>query len=450
MNAKSMALSSWGSRFEAWAIHPELLNNLETQRQSRLMLWCCVLAGPALLLVILLEGMHSGDYTRMLVVGIGHVLTCSMVVSLRFSRSLQFPSMLLTLFATAQLFSAAWWTGGISSPVIGVYPLATIFLAMIGTIWMSLACSLLLLLGMLGVFYLELNSMLPNAVEPLMSVRIVITAWAILTGLAVAIFNQKQNALHLRRISDELQRRTLAQAEAERLRDQWEGFLNYVSHELRNPLTTISGSLELIAMTSDEQRRERYLRSLGLASGRLASLADDVLDYATLERGKLQLRPQRIDLAVVLKYCLEEWSSQTPSGQKLRLIAAESIVANVDPDRVSQILGNLISNAIKYGNGTDIVLELKRTGADAVSIFVSDSGPGVPVELQGVLFEAFSRAAGTNRKGTGLGLSIALHLAQAMRGDLSLLDTPAPGAHFQLRLPLSSSSDHSDAFVCND
>ena len=440
MNAANMALSSWGvwrGRIEAWAIHPELLNNPETQRQSRLMLWCCVLAGPILLLVILLEGVYSGDLVRTLVVGIGHTITCSMVLSLRFSRDLQIPSMLLTLLATIHLLSAAWWTGGISSPVVGVYPLATIFLAMIGTIWMSLASSFLLLIGMLCIFYLELNSVLPNATEPLMSVRIVITAWAILTGLAVAVFNQRQYRLHLQRISDELKRRTLAQAEAERLRDQWEGFLNYVSHELRNPLTTISGSLELIAMTSDEQRRERYLRSLGLASGRLASLADDVLDYATLERGKLQLRFQTIDMGIVLKCCLEEWSSQTHPGQQLCLNAPESIVASVDPDRVSQILGNLISNAIKYGNGTDIVLELQRTGADAFSVFVSDSGPGIPVELQGVLFEAFSRAAGTDRKGTGLGLSIALHLAKAMRGDLSLLETSSPGARFQLCLPLS-------------
>ena len=440
MNASSAELSTWQTwraQIEAWAIHPELLNNLSTQRQARLMLWCCALAGPVLLLVIILEGLYSHDYLRALVVGLGHTLTCSMAISLRFSRSIRRPAMLLTMLATIQLLSAAWWTGGLSSPVIGVYPLATIFLAMIGTIAMSMASSVVLLVGMIGVLYLEVNSFMPAASEPLPSVRIVIAAWAVLTGLAVAVFNQQQNTAHLQRISEELYRRTLAQAEAEHLRDQWEGFLTYVSHELRNPLTTISGSLELIAMTSDEQRRQRYLRSLGLASSRLASLADDVLDYATLERGKLQLRLQTIDLVTVAQYSLEEWSSQTHPGQELRLIAAEPMVAKVDPDRVSQILGNLISNAVKYGSGTDILLTLQATDTGQASIIVSDSGPGIPAELRGVLFEAFSRADGTNRKGTGLGLSIAQHLARAMHGDLTLLDTPTPGAHFQLRLPLA-------------
>ena len=401
------------------------------------MLWCCVLAGPALLLVIILEGLHAQDYQRALVVGFGHIITCGMVVSLRFFQRIDIPSTLITVLATIQLLSATWWTGGISSPVIGVYPLATIFLAMVGTIRMSLASSILLLIGMLGICYLEINTFIPGTAESLPSVRIVIAAWAILTGLAVAVFNQHQNTLHLERISEELSSRTLAQAEAERLRDQWEGFLTYVSHELRNPLTTISGSLELIAMTDEHQRRERYLRSLRLASSRLASLADDVLDYATLERGKLQLRFQTIDLVPIVQSGLEEWSSQTLPGQQLQLLADEPMTAHVDPDRVSQILGNLISNAIKYGNGTDIVIALRSTEVGVASIIVSDSGPGIPAALRGVLFEAFSRADGTNRKGTGLGLSIALHLAQAMHGDLTLMDTPQPGAHFHLRLPLA-------------
>lgn len=445
MNSRSAGPRSWRPQIEAWAIHPALLKNLGTRRQARLIFWCCVVAGPALLLAIILEGLYSQDYQRAVVVGVGHTLTCCMVVSLRFSRTLHRPAMLLTVLATTQLLSATWWTGGLSSPVIGVYPLATIFLALIGTIWMSLTSTIILIFGLLFAFILQVNGLLPDASEPLIPMRIAIAAWTVLTGLAVAVFNQRHNTIHLQRISEELERRTQAQTEAERLRDQWEGFLTYVSHELRNPLTTISGSLELIEMTSDEQRRDRYLRSMGLASRRLVSLADDVLDYTTLERGKLQLRLQTIDLTLIAQHSLDEWSSQTQPSQQIRLISPGSMMATVDPNRVGQILGNLISNAIKYGNGTDIDLTLSIMEEKIAVITVSDSGPGIPAALRGVLFEAFSRAEHTDRKGTGLGLSIALHLARAMHGDLKWLDTPQPGARFQLLLPLAAGLAQADS-----
>lgn len=424
------------ARIEGWFLHRDFSEDPDQRRRARLMIWVCLLAGPALLLLVAVESLFTREFNRALWVGIGHVVTCSTPVLLRWFRTIKVPARVMTTTATVQLLSASYWTGGVESLVVGVYPLATIFLALVGTIWMCIAASAGLTLGMVAILWLEQAGHLPQTQESEDAVRIAVAAWAIGTGLAFALFNEMLNRAQVRRISEELRHRTIAQREAEHLRDQWESFLTFVSHELRNPLTTISVSLEMLQIDAYEDRRERLIRSMNIASKRLVDLADDVLDFSTMERGYLELNIGRVGLLSMARDFAEEVSLRLGSTQRLLVHGDEGVFALGDRKRLIQVLDNLVGNALKYAPGSDVVIYVEEE-SNWATITVSDGGPGVPVELEGSLFQAFSRSKGNPAKGHGLGLFICRQLARGMEGDLELVEKSVPGAHFRVRLPLA-------------
>ena len=112
------------------------------------------------------------------------------------------------------------------------------------------------------------------------------------------------------------------------------------------------------------------------------------------------------------------------------------VVGLCDAARLSQILENLIGNAVKYAPGSDIVVSVGTEGAMAF-VVVSDQGPGVAEEVRDSLFEPFSRSLGNQAAGHGLGLFISRQLARAMDGDLRLMDEAERGARFRLQVPLA-------------
>lgn len=427
--------NSFQGQIEGWFLQDQFSKEPDERRRARLMIWVCVLAGPALLLLVVLEGLFTQEFTRAIVIGIGHTVTCCTPVLLRWSKTIQVPARVMTTTATVQLLSAAYWTGGVESLVVGVYPLATIFLALVGTIWMCMAASAGLTLGMIGILWLEQNGHLPPTQESLATVRIAVAAWAIGTGLTFALFNEMLNRAQVKRVSEELKYRTIAQEDAEHLRDQWESFLTFVSHELRNPLTTISVSLEMLELDAYADRRKQLMRSMNIASKRLVDLADDVLDFSTMERGYLQLSIGKVGLLALAQELVEEVSLRLGPTQRLLVRGDEIVFASGDRKRLMQVLDNLVGNALKYAAESDVIISV-ATDSDWATITVSDGGPGVPSELKDSIFQAFSRSKGNNARGHGLGLFICRQLVRGMDGELDLLERAEPGAHFRVRLPM--------------
>lgn len=219
--------------------------------------------------------------------------------------------------------------------------------------------------------------------------------------------------------------------------------LGVVSHELRTPLTSIRGftSSLLEGMGSlPEEKQKRFLSIIDSQAERLSKLIDDFLDMSRLQEGALTLEIGRVDLVDVLARVAEQYASQA-QDRGLRILldrsGIEDAVVQADEAKVDQIVTNLVSNAIKYGEGT-ITLGIARQG-EGFRISVEDEGPGVPEEQRQGIFDRFVQADSSSTRrssGVGLGLAIAKGLAEAHGGSLRYEPRDPRGARFVLNLPL--------------
>jgi signal transduction histidine kinase len=213
-----------------------------------------------------------------------------------------------------------------------------------------------------------------------------------------------------------------------------ERFIAVASHELRTPIFSLAGFLELIEDEElDEETRREFLAQLRAQVDRLVRLTTALLDLSRLEAGGLELHPETVDLAEVARSVTGEFVPALGghnSHLKLRL-THEPLPVICDPDRVAQVLRILIDNAITHTPpGTDMVVTATRIGpypADGdgpggARITVRDHGPGVPREAMPRVFEPFFTSDGV--QGSGLGLAIAHELADRMRGRLYAESAP--------------------------
>ncbi len=220
-----------------------------------------------------------------------------------------------------------------------------------------------------------------------------------------------------------------------------------IAHELRNPLAVQRANLEALqdgVFPLTPQALEPVLEQNLL----LTRLVDDLRTLALAEAGQLKLERQPTDLAALVERLVERFKPQAAQRQvTLRLENGRSsgagpdasILVDLDPLRVEQILNNLLSNALRFApQAGEILIGLARAGAQ-VQVSVRDSGPGIPAEALPHVFERFYRADRSRSRsegGTGLGLAIALHLAEAHGGTLVAANHPQGGAVFTLSLPL--------------
>jgi len=235
-----------------------------------------------------------------------------------------------------------------------------------------------------------------------------------------------------------------ARREAELANRAKSDFLASMSHELRTPLNAIGGYVDLLEMgihgpVTDAQRAA--LARVKHSQRHLLTLINDVLAFAKVEAGRIELAPRTLAACDVLAgveplvapLAAEKGIalSVNDCDQSLRLVA--------DEERVRQILLNLVSNAIKFtSSGGWVALSCERTD-EWVDIRVSDNGPGIEWEKQERIFDPFvqvDRSLNNPRDGVGLGLAISRDLARAMHGELSVASTPGEGSTFTLRLPV--------------
>jgi signal transduction histidine kinase len=222
-------------------------------------------------------------------------------------------------------------------------------------------------------------------------------------------------------------------------------FLAHVSHELRTPLTSIDGFSDnmLSGITGSLNAKQlEYVRRIRMNGVRLARMIADLLDRARIEAGKLELRLSAVCLNSVATDVVEELRAMaTAKGQHLELLSVdEDVWVWADADRLSQILTNLLENAIKYTPQDGSIAVQIRREEEFGNVSVIDTGPGIPTDALPQLFDPFFRVQrqSDEGKGLGLGLSIVKELVELHRGAISVCSEEGKGSTFYVTLPLWS------------
>ncbi|HEX6939546.1 MAG TPA: ATP-binding protein [Longimicrobiales bacterium] len=247
-----------------------------------------------------------------------------------------------------------------------------------------------------------------------------------------------------------------ARREVERVMESRARLIRGFSHDLKNPLGAADGSLELLEMGVDGELTPKQRE--GVARGRRSiraalDLLDEIVELARAEAGQLQLTAAPIDIPELIDATVEEYRAQAEAaGLTLTAEADRPLpIVSCDRARLAQILGNLISNAVKYSpRGGRVTVRARRCdGApptatprgrahEWVCIDVTDTGPGIPADKQELIFEEFIRLGPSTGAGAGLGLPISRRLARLMRGDITVASEPGRGSTFTIWLPLAA------------
>ena len=216
--------------------------------------------------------------------------------------------------------------------------------------------------------------------------------------------------------------------------------ISTVAHELRSPLTSVKGFSSTLLRRwgrfTDDQKR-LMLQTIEADADRVTRLITELLDISRIDAGRLQVRKQPVDVPGVIDRHIERFVASGHERARFRLEAPVVDLPETwaDPDRLDQILANLMENAVRHGEGT-VSLEVVPTtvGTDeAIAVTVSDEGEGISPEHYPLVFTRFWH--GSRRGGTGLGLYVVRGLVEAHGGEISVGRAPGGGAQFRFTLP---------------
>lgn len=236
--------------------------------------------------------------------------------------------------------------------------------------------------------------------------------------------------------------------ELERLREEWAAI---VAHDLRQPVNAISMAAELLLRLRDgavSDKERRAIERVRSASARLSRMICDLTDASRIEARRLSVEPRQVDVGALIDHLLEGLDDVT-AHHPVQVTGAAHQLAWIDPDRIQQVLENILSNAAKYGDD-DSAIGIDVTPRDQwIEITVTNRGPGIPPAQLALLFRRFTRtraARDSGKPGLGLGLYIAKGLVEAHGGRLWAESTPGEATRFRFTLPrsphLSGSSPH--------
>ncbi len=207
--------------------------------------------------------------------------------------------------------------------------------------------------------------------------------------------------------------------EAERRKDE---FLSVASHELRSPLTPLAGFIQMSRKQASANKRvdPDVLRRAESQVKRLQRLIDGLLDVTRLETGKLPIRRRETDLTALVQRVMAPWN-QGPLSDRIAVgLPEDPVMAAVDPDRIDQVLTNLVSNALEHGCDDGMVAVTLRDDGERAILEVQDEGHGIPREIIDRVFDRFFHAHQTNTSGTGIGLYISRQIVEDHGGTISI------------------------------
>jgi signal transduction histidine kinase len=351
------------------------------------------------------------------IVGIGLV---ALILERSFLSNLYFPS---TFLLVTTLLIALFW---------GVGP--ALFSVVLGTI---------------SLYYIYISpfklSSIPGTQEILQLLPYIIA------GLVVAIITAQRetaryHALFAEEVAnehaDELARANFELEQANKLKDQ---FLSMASHELKTPITSIRGQAQLALrriakqreVSSDISTAYTALEKIEQQTRRLNGLVEDLLDLSSIQAGKIPLQMSKCDLVEICRAVVEE--QRLLSGRTISLeIPPEIVKIRADANRLSQVITNLVSNALKYSPDDKPISVRLSQDDDNITIAVEDEGSGIDREEQEHIFEPFYRASharNSSKNGMGLGLAICKDIVERHGGSIWCDSHPGKGSSFFVRLP---------------
>ena len=235
-----------------------------------------------------------------------------------------------------------------------------------------------------------------------------------------------------------------------------EEYISVVGHELRNPLTSLRGNLQLLERRMKKREltedSEKDLRRIGIAiheADRIGDLVSRVLDVSRAGLDRLDIQPAPLDASQLVRDAADAALARSP-GREVVVSVPESVPVEWDSDRMYQVLGNLTQNADRYAEGTPLHITLTQVGDDKVTITVRDHGPGVPPKIRRRLFRQYYRfddgsadAIATmtdGSRGLGIGLYISSRLVKKHGGRMRVQDAEGGGAEFIITMPTRSTT----------
>lgn len=219
-----------------------------------------------------------------------------------------------------------------------------------------------------------------------------------------------------------------------------------LSHEFRTPLSGVLGMARLLEGTRLTAEQKSYVSAMRDSGEHLLGLVNELLDFARLGAGKVELRPTPLSVETLLRTVAELLSPRAyEKGLEIAWAAGAQGQILADESRLRQILLNFAGNAIKFTQTGGVLLGAEPAGGGRWRFTVTDTGPGISSEARDVIFEAFAQAdAAHQAQGAGLGLAIARSLAQAMDGEVGVEEGPAGGATFWFEAPFSAAPANED------
>jgi signal transduction histidine kinase len=244
-----------------------------------------------------------------------------------------------------------------------------------------------------------------------------------------------ERTAELRQARDQLTGTVMQLEEAQGARER---FFGNISHEIRTPLSLILLAVaDVEARTGHvlDPRAKAGLASVAEAARKLVRLVDELLLLAAGQEGKLQIRPEPIDLAALMTNLVSAWlPAADAAGLRVTSEIPATLVARVDPVAFERVASNLVSNAVKY-SPADTTVRVELAQEHGIRLSVLDEGDGIPEELAGRLFGRFERGADRRKAGTGIGLSLVKQLVEAHGGTVSALRRESGGTELRVLLP---------------
>lgn len=226
-------------------------------------------------------------------------------------------------------------------------------------------------------------------------------------------------------------------------------FLATMSHEIRTPLNGVLGFTNLLMSTSLDEKQKDIVKIIQSSGQTLLVLLNDILDLSKIEAGQVTLSPVEFDIRRTVQACVDIFVAQAGDrGNVIHTYIDPRLTGNIvtDPERVTQIINNLVGNAVKFTkNGTVSVslrpstnLETGEENLNEIELCVADTGVGIAADKMDQIFESFTQADSTTTRqfgGTGLGLAICKELTELMGGEIFAKSEVGAGSNFYLRLP---------------
>ncbi|NNM71061.1 ATP-binding protein [Enterovirga aerilata] len=236
-----------------------------------------------------------------------------------------------------------------------------------------------------------------------------------------------------------------ARARAEAASEAKSRFLATVSHEFRTPLNGILGMSDLLLDTRLAPEQLTYVQALRGSAEAFLSLIEEILDFSRIEAGRIDLVCEPFELESLVQGVVELLAPRAQDkGTEIACFVAADVprVVNSDRDRLRQVLFNLAGNAVKFTGSGGVCISVERGGGEEIVLAVEDTGPGIPADRIGAIFEEFEQGGlkAARSVGTGLGLAITRRIVERMGGRIEVESTVGQGSIFRVRLPLRAAA----------